>query len=108
MLIIALVVICILYQCFSTKIVQAKQTHLVRTFSTKVSAVTPNYEKKKGEIVRGRSTLRNLVCCTFLPSCAISQAFSVPYQFLFQERVELHTALRTEIMGKATCLDSFQ
>ena len=25
-----------------------------------------------------------------------------------QERVELHTVLRTEIMGKSTCLDSFQ
>ena len=27
---------------------------------------------------------------------AISHKFSVPYLFLFQERVELHTALRTE------------
>ena len=51
MLIIALVVICKLYQCLSTKIVQAKQTHLVRTFSAKVSAVTPSCEKiKKGEL----------------------------------------------------------
>ena len=40
-------VICILYQCLSIKIVQTKQTHLVRTFLTKVSTVTPNYEKIK-------------------------------------------------------------
>ena len=40
--------------------------------------------------------------------CAISQGFSVPYQFLFWERVELHAVLRTEIMRKGTCLDSSQ
>ena len=57
---------------------------------------------------QGVSTLRNPICCTFLPLCAISQGFSVPYQFLFQERVEPHAVLRTEIMGKGTCLDSFQ
>ena len=51
MLIIVLMVICILYRCPSTKIVQTKQIHLVRTFSTKVSTVTPNYEKiKRGEL----------------------------------------------------------
>ena len=33
--------------------------------------------------VRGRLTLRNQICCIFLPLCAISQRFSVPYQFLF-------------------------
>ena len=27
---------------------------------------------------------------------SISQGFSAPYQFLFQERVELHPVLRTE------------
>ena len=32
---------------------------------------------------------------------------SVPYQFLLGERVELHTALITEITGRGTCLDSF-
>ena len=86
MLIIVLMVICRLYRCLSTKIVQSKQTHLVRTFFNKVSTVTPNYEKiKKGGIVRGRSTLRKPICCTFLPLCAISQGFSVSYQFLFQE-----------------------
>ena len=58
--------------------------------------------------VRGRSTLRNPICCTFLPLCATSQGFSVPYQFLFREWVELHAVLRTELMGKGTCLDSFQ
>ena len=51
MLIIVLMVIFILYRCLSTKIVQTKPTHLVRTFFTKVSTVTPNYEKiKKGEL----------------------------------------------------------
>ena len=44
--------------------------------------------------VRGR--LRNPVCCIFLPLCAISQGFSVPYQFLFWEWVELRAVLRTE------------
>ena len=39
---------------------------------------------------------------------SISQGFSVPYQFLFQEQVELDAVLRTEIMGKGTCLDSSQ
>ena len=47
MLIIVLMVICVLYRCLSTKIVQTKQTHSVRTFFTKVSIVTPNYEKIK-------------------------------------------------------------
>ena len=31
--------------------------------------------------VRGRSTLRDPICC-FLPLCAVSQGLSVPYQFL--------------------------
>ena len=43
MLIIILVIIFVVYRCLSTKIVQTKQT--------KVSTVTPNYEKiKKGEL----------------------------------------------------------
>ena len=47
-LIIVLVVIFVVYCCLSTKIVQTKQTQLVRTFFTKVP---PNYEKiKKGEL----------------------------------------------------------
>ena len=66
MLRIILVIIFVVYQCLSTKIVQTKQTQLVRAFFTKVSTVTPNYEKiKKGGIVRGCSTLRNPVCCLF-------------------------------------------
>ena len=53
MLIVVLMVICVLYRWLSTKIVQTKQTHLVRTFFTEVSTVTPNYEKiKKGELSR--------------------------------------------------------
>ena len=58
--------------------------------------------------VRGHLTLRNPICYIFLPLCAISQRLSVPYQFLFREQVELHTVLRTEIMRKGICLDSFQ
>ena len=47
MLIFILVIIFIVHQCLSTKIVQTKQTQLVRAFLTKVSTVTPNYEKIK-------------------------------------------------------------
>ena len=57
--------------------------------------------------VRGRSTLRDLICC-FLPLCAVSQglsSLSVPGK---QERAELHAVLRTEIMGQSTCLDPLQ
>ena len=39
---------------------------------------------------------------------AVSHKFSVPYQFLFLERVDLHAALKTEIMRNGICLDSFQ
>ena len=50
MLIVILVII-VTYQCLSTKIVQTKQTHLVRAFFTKVSTVISNHEKiKKGEL----------------------------------------------------------
>ena len=31
---------------------------------------------------------------------SISQGFSVPYQFLFRERVKLHTVLRPEVIGR--------
>ena len=64
-LVIILVIIFVIYRCLSTKIVQTKQTHSVRTFFTKVSIVTPNYEKIKKGIVRGRSTLRDPICCIF-------------------------------------------
>ena len=51
--IITLVIIIVTYRCLSTKIVETKQTHLLRTFFTKVSTVIPNYEKvKKGELSR--------------------------------------------------------
>ena len=47
----SLVIIFAIYLCLSTKIVQTKQTHLVRVFFTKISTVIPNYEKiKKGEL----------------------------------------------------------
>ena len=50
-LIIILGIIIVTYQCLSTKIVQTKQTHLLRAFFTQVSTVIPNYEKvKKGEV----------------------------------------------------------
>ena len=65
MLIIILMVIFVVYWCLSTKIVQTKQTHLVRAFFTKVSTVTHNYEKIKKGIVRGWSTLRDPICCIF-------------------------------------------
>ena len=52
-LIIILGIIIVTYQCLSTKIVQTKQTHLLRAFFTQVSTVIPNYEKvKKGELSR--------------------------------------------------------
>ena len=72
----------VINQCHSTKIVQTKQTQLVRAFFTKVSTVTHNCEKiKKGGIVRGRSALRDPMCYSFL-LCALSQGFSIAYQFL--------------------------
>ena len=107
MLTIILVIIFVVYQSLSTKIVQTKQIQLVRAFFTKVSTVTPNYEKIiKGGIVRGCSTLRNPVCCFFF----LCVPFLKDSLFLIssgkQERAELHAILRTEIMGKSTCLDS--
>ena len=45
MLIIILVIISVIYQYLSTKIVQTKQTQLIRAFFTEVSTVTPSYEK---------------------------------------------------------------
>ena len=50
MLIIILVIIFVVYRCLSTKIVQTKQTQLVRAFFTKVSTVTNYAKKKKGEL----------------------------------------------------------
>ena len=46
----------------------------------------------------------------FLPLCAIFQGLSVPYQFLEYRNQQscMHAALRTEIVGKSTCLDSIQ
>ena len=79
MMITVLVIIFVVYQCLPTKIVQTKQTQLVRAFLTKVSIVTP--KNKKGGTVRGRSTLRDPIR-HFLPLCAVSQGFSIPYQFL--------------------------
>ena len=50
-LITILVIIFVIYRCFSTKIVQTKQLRLVRAFFTKVSTVISNHEKiKKGEL----------------------------------------------------------
>ena len=58
-------------------------------------------------IVRGHSTLRDPICYSLL-LCAASQglySLSVPGK---QEPAELRAVLRTEIMRKSTCLDSFQ
>ena len=80
-LIIILVIIFVVYQCLSTKIVQTKQIQLGRAFFTKSIHSHPQlWKNKKGGIVRGRSTLRDPIC--FIPLCAISQGLSVPYQFL--------------------------
>ena len=51
--IITLVIIIVTYRCLSTKIVQTKQTHLLRAFFTKVSTVIPNYEKVKKRELSG-------------------------------------------------------
>ena len=58
-------------------------------------------------IVRGRSALRDPICYFLL--CAVSQGLTIPYQFLEnRSEHELHAVLRTEIMRRGTCLDSFQ
>ena len=68
MLIIILVIIFVVYQCLSTKIVQTKQTQLVRAFFTKVSTVTANYEKlKRGNYqgtfnFKGSNVFSSFVC----------------------------------------------
>ena len=53
MLIIILVIIFVIFPCLSTKIVQTKQTQLVRAFFTKVSTVITNYEKIKKSKLSG-------------------------------------------------------
>ena len=56
--------------------------------------------------VRGRSTLRDPICSYFV--CCFSRTLyflSVPGK---QEQAELHAVLRTEIMRRGTCLNSFQ
>ena len=80
-LIIILMVIFVVYRCLSTKIVQTKQTRLVRAFFTKVSTVASNYEKKRGNC-QGTVNFKGSNMLYFLPLCAVSQGLSVPYQFL--------------------------
>ena len=56
--------------------------------------------------VRGHSTLRDPICSSFV--CCFSRtlySLSVPGK---HKRAELHAALRTEIMRRGACLDSFQ
>ena len=56
--------------------------------------------------VRGHSTLRDPICSSFV--CCFSRtlySLSVPGK---HERAELRAALRTEIMRRGACLDSFQ
>ena len=107
MLIIILVIIFVVYWCLSTKIVQTKQTQLVRAFFTKVSTVTPNYEKiKRGNCqgtfnFKGSSMFSSFVCHFSRTLCSLS----VPGK---QEWAELHAVLKTEIMRRGTCLASFQ
>ena len=95
-LIIILVIIFVVYRCLSTKIVETKQTQLVRAFFTKVSTITPNYEqnKKRGNC-QGTFNFKGSNMLYFLPLCAISQrlcSLSVPGK---QEGAELHAVLRT-------------
>ena len=81
-LIIILVIIFVVYWCLSTKIVQTKQTQLARAFFTKSIYSHPQlWINKKGGIVRGRSTLRDPICCIFF-LCVPFLRDSVPYQFL--------------------------
>ena len=54
--------------------------------------------------VSGLSTLRDPICYS-LRFSRILYSLSVPGK---QEQAELHAVLRTEIMRKGTCLDSFQ
>ena len=58
-------IICAVYHCLYAKIVKTKQTHLIRTLFTKISAVTKIMKNKKGGIDRGYLTLRNSICCHF-------------------------------------------
>ena len=56
MLIIILVIIFVVYRCLSTKIVQTKQTQLVRYFSQSIYSNPQLCKNKKGGTVRGCST----------------------------------------------------
>ena len=109
MLIIILVIIFVVYRCLSTKIVQTKQTQLVRAFFTKSIYSHPQLWKNKKEgILRGCSTSRDPICCIFfhcVPFLKTLCSLSVPGK---QEQAELHAVLRTEIIGKSTCFDSLQ
>ena len=94
MLISILVIIFVVYWCFSTKIVQTKQTQLVRAFFTKLSTVTPIVEKKGGGLVRGIVKGSNMSLFSFL--CHFSRilyALSVPGK---EEQAELHAVLGTD------------
>ena len=51
LIIVLMMITFLVYQCLSTKIVQTKQTHLLKAFFTKVTTVILNYEKiKKGDL----------------------------------------------------------
>ena len=79
---IILVIILVINRCLSTKIVQTKLTQLVTAFSTKsINSHPLSWKNKKGETVRGRSTLRDPICSLLL-LCAVSQGLSIPYQLL--------------------------
>ena len=71
-LIIVLIIIFVIYRCLLSKIVQTKQTQLVRTFFTKII--------KRGNC-QGTFNFKEFTCY-FLLLCAVSQGHSVPYQFL--------------------------
>ena len=94
LVIVLMMITFLVYQCLSTKIVQTKQTQLVRAFFTKLSTVTPIVEKKRGGIVRGIVKGSNMSLFSFL--CHFSRilySLSVPGK---PERAELHAVLRTD------------
>ena len=68
-------------------------------FSSFVGIKAPHTHVEDGNF---RLSARFLEHCSGVRECltggflhAVSQGFSVPYQFLFQERVELHSGLRS-------------
>ena len=73
MLMIILVIIFVVYWCFSTKIVQAKHTQLVRAFFTKSIYSHPQLKKLQRGDCQGTFNFKGSNMLHFLPLCAVSQ-----------------------------------